>query len=195
MARARRHAARLEPTAPAPTEPATTTADDVRAWLVAFFTDLPNAPVYAASRSGTAFVDPDRSPSGLDWPRFTADVLGPRSRERLWVLTWARCEARRRAIARNLPNPPAGGSIREFCHEFGVHRATFNRTVDRSLAALAREWDRRREGRIGVRPEGPDPPGTIANKPRSEAAGNGGGSGMRLESTRIFRPPVSTTQS
>jgi hypothetical protein len=33
----------------------TTTADDVRAWLVAFFTDLPNAPVYSAGR-GQAVV-------------------------------------------------------------------------------------------------------------------------------------------
>lgn len=121
-----------------------TTSEDVRAWLVAFFTDLPNAPVYSAGRGQAAFVDPDKSPSGMDWPRFTANVLGARSRERLWVLTWARCEARRRAIARDLPNPPGGGSIREFCQEFGVERATFNQAVNRSLATLAAEWDRRR---------------------------------------------------
>jgi hypothetical protein len=85
------------------------------------------------------FVDLDKSPSGLDWPRFTADLLGPRSRERLWVLTWARCEARRRANARNLLNPPAGGTVSDFCWETGIHQATFYRNVDRSLAVLARE--------------------------------------------------------
>lgn len=143
MARARRHAARLEPIAPALIQPATTTADDVRAWLVAFFTDLPNAPVYSAGRGQASFVDLNKSPSGLDWPRFTADVLGARSRERLWVLTWARCEARHRAIARDLPNPPGGGSVREFCREFAVHRATFDRTVKRAIGVLAAEWDRR----------------------------------------------------
>lgn len=124
-------------------EPPATTADDVRAWLVAFFTDLPNAPVYSARRGQAAFVDPDKSPSGLDWPRFSIDVLGARSRERLWLLTWARCEARRRALTRDLPNPPGGGTVAEFCREVGVHRGTFDRVVERSIARLAAEWDRR----------------------------------------------------
>ncbi|QEE38830.1 hypothetical protein [Methylobacterium sp. WL1] len=141
---------------------------------MAFFTDLPNAPVYSAGRGQAVFVDLDKSPSGLDWPRFTADVLGPRSRERLWVLTWARCEARHRAIARDLANPPGGGSIREFCREFGIHRATFDRTVARSISILAREWDRRRIGLKRPRPEGPDPPDIIAPELRLELADGGG---------------------
>lgn len=122
-----------------------TKPDDVRAWLVAFFIELPGAPVYAAASGEARFLDPDKSPSSFDWPRFTAHVLGPHSRARLWVLTTARCEARRRAIARNLPNPPAGGSVREFCREFGIHRATFDRTVRASLVTLAQAWDRRQD--------------------------------------------------
>ena len=118
---------------------AATTPDDVRAWLTAFFIELPNAPVYVAAGGEARFLDPNKSPTAFDWPRFTAEVLGRGSRARLFLLTWARCEARRRAIARNLPNPPAGGSVREFCREFGVHRATFERSVRRSLATLAAE--------------------------------------------------------
>lgn len=143
MARARRHAARLEPIAPAPISAGCTTPADVAAWLMAFFIELPGAPIYSAGRGQAAFLDPDKSPSAFDWPAFTAEVLGGRSRERLYVLTSARCAARRKALARDLPNPPGGGSIREFCREFGLHRATFDRTVARSLAVLAAEWDRR----------------------------------------------------
>lgn len=127
--------------------PSATTPDDVRAWLVAFFLELPNTPVFAAARGEARFLDPDKSPSSFDWPRFTAEVLGPRSRERLWVLTYARSEARRRAIARNLPNPPAGNSIRGFCLEFGVPPATFERVVRRAIATLAIEWDERHRAR------------------------------------------------
>lgn len=127
-------------------KPSATTPDDVRRWLVGLFLELPTAPVYAASRSRVGFVDPDKSPSAFDWPTFAAEVLGSRSRERLWLLTWARCEARRRALARNLPNPPAGGTVSDFCRETGIHQTTFYRVVDRSIAALAREWDRRRKG-------------------------------------------------
>lgn len=143
MARARRHAASLEPVRPVPIPTAATTPDDVRAWLVAFFTDLPNVSIYAAGRGQAAFLDPDKSPSALDWPALTAEVLGPRSRERLYVLTWARCAARRRAIAKDLPNPPAGGTVAEFCAEFGVSRRTFEHSIRRSFAILAAEWDRR----------------------------------------------------
>lgn len=126
-------------------KPTATTSDDVRRWLVGLFLSLPNAPVYAATRREVEFIDPNRSPSAFDWTALASEVLGPRSRERLWVMTFARCEARRVALARGLPNPPAGGSVREFCIEFGIHRATFERSVKRSLDRLAREWDRRRE--------------------------------------------------
>lgn len=153
---------------PPPAAPVATTPDDVRRWLVGLFLELPTAPVYAASRSKVAFIDPDKSPSAFDWPTLAAQVLGARSRERLWLLTWARCEARRQALARNLPNPPAGGTVSDFCREAGIHQTTFYRVVDRSLAALAREWDRRREGAKRVRPEGADPPGTIAPELRTE---------------------------
>lgn len=122
-----------------------TTADDVRRWLVAFFVELPNAPVYSARSGQASFVDLAKSPSGLDWPAFTAVILGARSRERLWVLTSARCEARRLALSRNLPNPPAGGTVAEFCREAGIRRTSFDRTVSAALERLAREWDRRRE--------------------------------------------------
>ncbi|MCJ2068303.1 hypothetical protein MKK75_05685 [Methylobacterium sp. J-030] len=121
----------------------------MRRWLVGLFLELPGASVYAASRSKVGFIDPEKSPSAFDWPALAADVFGSRSRERLWLLTWARCEARRRALARNLPNPPAGGTVADFCREVGVHRATFERLVERSLTRLAAEWDRRH------RPESP----------------------------------------
>jgi hypothetical protein len=121
-----------------------TTAEDVRAWLVGLFLSLPNAPVYAATRREVEFIDSNRSPSAFDWPALASEILGPRSRERLWLMTFARCEARRVALARGLPNPPGGGSVSEFCREFGVHRGTFERTVRRSLERLAAEWDHRR---------------------------------------------------
>jgi hypothetical protein len=116
----------------------------VAAWLTGLFLELPGSPVYAPSRREAGFVDPDKSPSAFDWPAFAAEVLGPRSRERLWLLTWARCEARRVAIARNMLRPPAGGTVAEFCAEFGVRRTTFDRTVRASLERLAAEWDRQR---------------------------------------------------
>lgn len=149
-------------------DPPVTTHDDVRRWLVGLFLELPTAPVYAASRSKVEFIDPDKSPSVFDWPTLAAQVLGARNRERLWLLTWARCEARRQALARNLPNPPAGGTVSDFCREAGIHQTTFYRVVDRSLVALAREWDRRREGAKRARPEGSDPPATIAPELRTE---------------------------
>lgn len=122
-----------------------TTADDVRRWLVGLFLELPGSPVYAPSRREAEFINPDKSPSAFDWPALAAEVLGPRSRERLWLLTWARCEARRVAISRDMPRPPAGGTVAEFCAEFGIRRTSFDRTVRTSLERLAREWDRRRE--------------------------------------------------
>lgn len=143
MARARHHAVRSEPIAPAPIPAGTTSPDDVRAWLVGLFLELPGSPVYAATRGKVGFVDPDKSPSAFDWPTLAAEVLGARSRERLWLLTAARCEARRRALAHNLPNPPAGGTVSDFCREAGIHQSTFHRNVERSLARLAAEWDRR----------------------------------------------------
>lgn len=127
-----------------------TTPEDVRRWLVAFFVELPNAPVYSARSGQASFVDLAKSPSGLDWPAFTAVILGARSRERLWVLTWARCEARRVAIAKGMPQPPAGGTVAEFCREAGVPRSSFERIVRASLERLANEWDRRRAGVIDL---------------------------------------------
>lgn len=125
--------------------PATST-EDVRRWLVGLFLELPGSPVYAATRGNVVFVDPDKSPSSFDWLALAAEVLGARSRERLWVMTFARCEARRIAIARGMPRPPAGGTVAEFCREFGVRRTTFDRTVRAALERLAHEWDRRRAG-------------------------------------------------
>lgn len=121
-----------------------TTPDDVKRALVAFFVRFPDASVYAATRGPARFFDTDPSPSAVDWPTFSAEVLGRGSRARLFLLTWTRCEARRRAIASNLPHPPTVGSILGFCREFGVAPATFDRTVQRAAAALAVELDRRR---------------------------------------------------
>lgn len=63
-----------------PTSLPITTPADVRAWLVAFFLELPGAPVYATASGEARFLDPDKSPSSFDWPRFTAEALGSRSR-------------------------------------------------------------------------------------------------------------------
>ncbi|UIY45857.1 hypothetical protein [Methylobacterium radiotolerans] len=175
MARARRTAGRPAPGRldPKPTDAGGTTPDDVRRWLAGLFLELPTAPVYAASRSKIGFIDPDKSPSAFDWPALAAEVLGARSRERLWLLTWSRCEARRQALARNLPNPPAGGTVSDFCREAGIHQTTFYRVVDRSLAALAREWDRRR-GEKRARPEGADPPHAVVRELRPGMVGDNG---------------------
>ena len=86
-------------------------------------------------------LNPNTAPGTFDWIAFSAKVLGRESRARRYLLTWARCEARRIAIARNMPNPPGGGTISDYCREMQVDRRTFNRTVDRCCDLLAASWN------------------------------------------------------
>ena len=114
---------------------------DVRRWLVAGFIALPTTPIFSAGTGEGTILNPNTAPGTFDWIEFSGQILGHKSRARLFLLTWARCEARRIAIARNMPNPPGGGTIAEYCREMKVDRRTFNRTVNRCCGMLAAQWN------------------------------------------------------
>ena len=120
-----------------------TTCEDVKRWLVAAFLTLPTTPIYSARPGEVDLLDPNVAPATFDWLRFSAEILGRGSRPRLILLTWARVEARRIAIRRNLPNPPGGGTVADFCAEFDIDRSTFDRTVTRVCRLLADAWNAR----------------------------------------------------
>lgn len=120
------------------------TCADVRRWLVAAFMALPTTPIFSARSGEATMLNPNAAPGTFDWVAFSAVALGRESRPRRWLLTWARCEARRVAIARNMPNPPGGGTIADYCREMGIDRRTFSRTVDRTCDLLAARWNQRR---------------------------------------------------
>ena len=122
-------------------DPPVCTSTDVRRWLVATFMALPTTPIFSACAGEATLLNPNSAPGTMDWVAFSAQVLGRESRARRYLLTWARCEARRIAIARDMPNPPGGGTVADYCHEMGVHRRTFDRTVDRCCNPLASAWN------------------------------------------------------
>lgn len=124
-------------------DPPACSCTDVRRWLVAAFMALPTTPIYSARVGVGVLLNPDTAPGTFDWLAYSAQVLGRESRARRYLLTWARCEARRIAIARDMPNPPGGGTIADYCREMGIDRRTFNRTVDRCCNLLAATWNAR----------------------------------------------------
>lgn len=124
-------------------DPPLCTCMDVRRWLVATFMTLPTTPIFSARAGEATLLNPDTAPSAMDWIAFSAQVLGRESRARRYLLTWARCEARRIAIARDMPNPPGGGTVADYCNEMGIKRRTFDRTVDRCCDLLAATWNAR----------------------------------------------------
>lgn len=122
-------------------DPPVCTCMDVRRWLVATFMTLPTTPIFSARAGEATLLNPNAAPSTMDWVAFSSQVLGRESQARRYLLTWARCEARRIAVARNMPNPPGGGTIADYCREMRVDRRTFNRTVDRCCNLLAERWN------------------------------------------------------
>ena len=119
-------------------DPPECSCSDVRRWLVAAFMALPTTPIFSARTGEGTLMNPNTAPGTFDWIGFSGQILGQKSRARLFLLTWARCEARRIAIARNMSNPPGGGTIADYCREAGVDRRTFNRTVDRCCNLIAK---------------------------------------------------------
>ena len=119
------------------------TCADVRRWLVAAFMTLPSILIDSARVGEGIMLNPHAAPGTLDWVAFSSMVLGRESRARKYLLTWARCEARRIAIARNMPNPPGGGTVADYCREMGVERRTFDRTVERTCNLLTAFWNER----------------------------------------------------
>lgn len=117
------------------------TCKDVRRWLVAAFMALPTIPIYSVRKGQAEMLNPNAAPGTFDWVAFSAAVLGRESRPRKYLLTWARCEARRIAIARNMSNPPGGGTVADYCREMGIERRTFDRTVERACNLLAATWN------------------------------------------------------
>jgi len=131
------------PTRPEGPDPPECTCTDVRRWLVAAFMALPTTSIYSARIGVGVMLNPNTAPGTFDWVAFSALILGRESRARRYLLTWARCEARRIAIARDMPNPPGGGTVADYCVEMGVRRRTFDRIVDRSCNLLAAAWNAR----------------------------------------------------
>lgn len=138
-----------------PDPPGICTCDDVKTWLAAAFMILPATPVYSVRKGEGTMMAPNVSKANFDWVQFSAEILGRQSRDRLYLLTWARVEARRRiqdmrrsrlrrsmSIA-GLPVEPAGGSVADFCQEYGIRRSTFDRTVERVCDQLAQAWNGR----------------------------------------------------
>lgn len=126
-----------------PDPPSRVTPDHVRVWLRVGFQVCPTTAVYSARGGALQVLTPNVAPATFDWIAFAVEVLGRRSRECLYLLTWSRAEARRYMIAKNAPNPPGGGTVADFCREFDLERRTFDRTVERACEALAAEWNRR----------------------------------------------------
>ena len=124
-------------------DPPDCTCTDVRRGLGAAFIALPTIPIYSARKGEAEMLIPDAAPGTFDCVAFSAIVLGRESRPRKYLLTWARCEARRLAIAHNMPNPPGGGTVADYCREMGVERRTFDRTVERACILLAATWNER----------------------------------------------------
>ena len=104
---------------------------------------LPTTPIFSARSGEATLLNPHAAPGTMDWIAFSALVLGRGSQARRYLLTWARCEARRIAIARDMPNPPGGGTVADYCREMGIKRRTFDRTVDRCCNLLAAAWNAR----------------------------------------------------
>ena len=122
---------------PSEPDPPGWTCADVERWLVAAFMVLPDAPIYSPRPNVLKAAVSNVSPSTFDWIAFSADVLGRSSPERLALLTWARVQAGKRMRLRGWVRDVPGGSVEDFCREYGIPRKTFDRRRRRACERIA----------------------------------------------------------
>ncbi|MFB0490212.1 hypothetical protein ABIE45_002798 [Methylobacterium sp. OAE515] len=127
-------------------DPPAMTCHDIERWLVAAFMAFTGAGIFSVRANRLQPVDPGEMAATFDWIVFSAEILGRDSPERMALLTWSRAKARRRIKRhrrlRLLKDVP-GGTITDYCREFGIWRRTFDRRRKRACERLAEAWNER----------------------------------------------------